>query len=197
MARGAAAKQAKKAEKAEKRKNEAKMSYEDVVNGGKKEEYTGEVIDMFGSGGGEKEEEFKEHDFGFNGGVKSSSCCGGGDVDEKISKGRKKRQEEKESEGGYFGEIKLLPLIFLALLCGGPVLTGMFYAADHLKPMLDKMKIGNNLGYRLGLGSTPQLRVISFYEKHAPEKVNEVNSIMSKCEYYASFFPLSFVPSGN
>merc|ERR1712232_635251 len=40
--------------------------------------------------------------------------------------------------------------------------------------------MGGNIGFRLGIGPSPKKRVISFYEKHDPSKLSQVNSIMSK-----------------
>ena len=104
-------KKAAKAEAREVHKNEGDMSYEDVVSGkSPKDEYDGEVIDMFPAD--------------YDGSVKST-CCGSNDddVSSKISKGKKKRELAKEEDTGggflgYFRNIKPLPLVFLFMICG-------------------------------------------------------------------------------
>jgi len=55
--------------------------------------------------------------------------------------------------------------------------------------MLGKTNLTGRLGYRFGIGSTPKKRVVTFYEKHAPEKIHEVDSIVSK--YYGDYKTLT------
>merc|ERR1712032_663358 len=42
-----------------------------------------------------------------------------------------------------------------------------------------------NIGFRLGLGPTPKKRVLSFYEKHDPDKFDDVPQILAK--YYGNY----------
>ena len=81
--------------------------------------------------------------------------------------------------------IKTLPLIMLIMLTGTTVLPAILYAGDYLGAYMQKNHVMGNLGFRLGIGSTPKKRVISFYEKHDPEKINEVPTILSK--YYGDY----------
>lgn len=131
----------------------------------------------------------------------SASCCDGGgceddkedEVVKKIKKGKKREKlaklEDAHTAKGLFGEIKLLPLIFLLLLTGSTLLPAAFWVLDNAGPMLGKTNLTGRLGYRFGIGSTPKKRVVTFYEKHAPEKIHEVDSIVSK--YYGDYKTLT------
>lgn len=81
--------------------------------------------------------------------------------------------------------IKTLPLIMLIMLTGTTVLPALLYFGDYLSAFIQKNHIMGNLGHRLGVGPSPKKRVISFYEKHDPEKVLEVSGILSK--YYGDY----------
>ncbi len=72
------------------------------------------------------------------------------------------------------GGIKRAPLILLILMTGTTLLPALLYAGDFLSSFLAKSNITGGLGYRMGIGHVPRKRVLSFYEKHAPEKVNDV-----------------------
>lgn len=81
--------------------------------------------------------------------------------------------------------IKTLPLVLLILLTGSTVLPGIIYAGDWIGNMIQKHHFMGSLGHRLGIGATPRKRVMSFYEKHDPEKLDEVPTILSK--YYGNY----------
>ncbi|GAX12771.1 hypothetical protein FisN_15Hh250 [Fistulifera solaris] len=83
------------------------------------------------------------------------------------------------------GGIKRAPLILLILMTGTTLLPALLYAGDFLSSFLAKSNITGGLGYRMGIGHVPRKRVLSFYEKHAPEKVNDVPHILSK--YYGDY----------
>lgn len=135
----------------------------------------------------------------------ASSCCGDDGCDDdkpkkkedevlkKIKKGKKREKVMKEQEAaastGYFGGIKPLPLLFLLLLTGSTLLPAAFWVLDNAGPMLAKTNLTGRLGHRLGIGATPKKRVTSFYEKHAPGKLHEVDSIVSK--YYGDYKTLT------
>ena len=129
-------------------------------------------------------------------------CCADSDEDEgegeeqiqaKIAKGQKKRKKERMAEEkatkGYFGEIKTLPLLFLVLLTAGGTLPVLFWVADNAPRILKNFGTGSKLGYKLGLGEIPRQRVTSFYEKHNPEKLGEVDAVLSK--YYGDYKSLT------
>lgn len=78
------------------------------------------------------------------------------------------------------GGIKTTPLILLVLLMGTAILPAILYASDFLGTALQKHHVMGSVGYRLGLGAIPRKRVLSFYEKHAPDKINDVPNILSK-----------------
>jgi hypothetical protein len=77
----------------------------------------------------------------------------------------------KKSEG-----IKTMPLIFLLVLTGTTLLPLFIYAGDWLAA---HNALGQ-VGFRLGIGQVPRRRVLSFYEKHAPEKLDQVPTILAK-----------------
>eukprot|EP00956_Cyclotella_meneghiniana_P018741 scaffold31516_cov67-Cyclotella_meneghiniana.AAC.1 len=83
------------------------------------------------------------------------------------------------------GGIKTLPLIFLIMLTGTTVLPALLYMGDYFSAYAQKHHLLGNLGHRLGVGPNPKKRVISFYEKHDPEKIHEVPAILAK--YYGDY----------
>eukprot|EP01083_Nonionella_stella_P259307 885539_1 len=87
--------------------------------------------------------------------------------------------------GGSGEGIKTLPLIMLIMLTGTTVLPALLYMGDYLSAYLQKNHIMGNFGHRLGIGPSPKKRVISFYEKHDPDKLNEVPTILAK--YYGDY----------
>lgn len=76
--------------------------------------------------------------------------------------------------------IQTLPLIFLIMLTGTTVLPALLYAGDWFGVFLQKNHIMGSLGHRLGIGPSPKKRVLSFYEKHDPSKLNDVPTILAK-----------------
>ena len=81
--------------------------------------------------------------------------------------------------------IKTLPLILLILLLGTTLLPALLYVSDRLGGMVQKRGVLSTLGQKLGIGPSPRKRVVSFYEKHDPAKLKEVNEIISK--YYGDY----------
>ena len=104
----------------------------------------------------------------------------------KKSRKKKKMQERrpvapvKKEEG-----IKTLPLIFLFLLTATTVLPAMFYLSDKFGEIVQKHHVMGSIGHRLGIGASPKKRVLSFYEKHDPDKLDEVPNILAK--YYGDY----------
>lgn len=102
---------------------------------------------------------------------------------------KKKKKKKKSTEEGalppQLGQkkergIKTLPLILLILMTGSTLLPAMIYAGDYMSSFLAKNDVMGSIGFRLGIGSVPKKRVLSFYEKHAPEKVTDVPNILAK-----------------
>eukprot|EP00579_Thalassiosira_antarctica_P001737 CAMPEP_0201870152 /NCGR_PEP_ID=MMETSP0902-20130614/3368_1 /ASSEMBLY_ACC=CAM_ASM_000551 /TAXON_ID=420261 /ORGANISM="Thalassiosira antarctica, Strain CCMP982" /LENGTH=340 /DNA_ID=CAMNT_0048395727 /DNA_START=38 /DNA_END=1060 /DNA_ORIENTATION=+ len=87
--------------------------------------------------------------------------------------------------GGAEQGIKKLPLIMLIMLTGTTVIPALLYMGDYFSAYIQKNNLMGNLGHRLGIGSSPKTRVISFYEKHDPEKLDEIPTILSK--YYGDY----------
>jgi hypothetical protein len=81
--------------------------------------------------------------------------------------------------------IKSGPLILLVMLTGTTLLPALLYAGDWFGNFLQKQHIMGNIGHRLNIGASPKKRVLSFYEKHSPEKIEEVDVILAK--YYGDY----------
>jgi hypothetical protein len=86
----------------------------------------------------------------------------------------------REGGGSSKGGIKTTPLILLFLMLGTAALPVLIYAGDFLSSFLAKTDFTGNIGYSLGIGAVPRKRAVAFYEKHAPEKLNDVPKILSK-----------------
>jgi hypothetical protein len=76
--------------------------------------------------------------------------------------------------------IKTLPLIFLILMTATTVIPVMIYASDYVGTWASKTNLFGKIGFNLGIGPVPRKRVLSFYEKHSPNKLEEVPTILSK-----------------
>lgn len=81
--------------------------------------------------------------------------------------------------------IKKGPLIMLVMLTGTTLLPALLYCGDWLGAFIQKNHILGSLGHKLNVGSSPKKRVMSFYEKHDPEKITEVDTILAK--YYGDY----------
>lgn len=75
--------------------------------------------------------------------------------------------------------IKTTPLILLILLTGTTLLPAILYVGDMVSNYMGNNNVLGQMGYRLGIGAVPRKRVLSFYEKHNPEKLSEVPTILS------------------
>lgn len=87
--------------------------------------------------------------------------------------------------GGSGEGIKTLPLVMLVMLTATTVLPALLYMGDWVSNYMQRNHIMGGLGNRLGIGNSPKKRVLSFYEKHDPEKIGEVPKILSK--YYGDY----------
>lgn len=172
MARGAEAKLRKKNEKKEARAAEAARLAEE-----KKE---GVVSDDF---------QYSESDIPLPPGMDTSGAGESAPEDKPEKKVKKKKKKAfsqpvpqpiPESK-----KIKTLPLVMLLLLTGSTLLPAFLYAGDWVGNMVQKHHIMGALGHKLGIGATPKKRVLSFYEKHDPTKLEEVPQIMAK--YYGDY----------
>ena len=170
------------AAKLRKRKNKAKKSEDDF-----------EVIDMFGKDSNQHgQSDFdmplppmmsKEQPVAANDDDDDDS----GDEQEEAMpkrKGGKKKGAGDETEMPKKAKkdqgIKTTPLILLILLTGTTLLPGILYVGDMMSNYLGNNNVFGQMGYRLGIGAVPRKRVLSFYEKHNPEKLSEVPTILSK-----------------
>lgn len=106
------------------------------------------------------------------------------DIDEDAA-AKKEKKKEKSSEKIKVPVpapkgIKTTPLILLIMMVGTTVLPALIYASDMLANVAQKHHVLGSLGYRLGMGSVPRKRVVSFYEKHDPSKIEDVPTILAK-----------------
>jgi hypothetical protein len=92
--------------------------------------------------------------------------------------------QKKASQG-----IKGTPLVLLILMVGTTLLPALIFAGDFVGNFLQKNHILGQIGFRLGMGGVPRKRVLSFYEKHDPNKINDVPDILSK--YYGDYAELA------
>jgi hypothetical protein len=104
-------------------------------------------------------------------------------MDERKSKRIAEKLEKKSAESKE--GIKTLPLILLVLLLGTTLLPALLYVSDRMGGVFQKRKFFGSMGQKLGIGPSPKKRVTSFYEKHDPSKLVEVNEILSK--YYGDY----------
>ena len=113
---------------------------------------------------------------------------------EEPTKKKKKRKKTKSTNSGAAPAtppppppkgIKTGPLILLVMLMGTTLLPALLYAGDWFGNFIQKQHILGNLGHRLNIGASPKKRVLSFYEKHSPEKIDEVDAILAK--YYGDY----------
>lgn len=119
------------------------------------------------------------------------------DGDEEVVKKKKKKKKKAPSSccdegclppaksGAKKDGIKTAPLVLLILMTGTTLLPALLYAGDWFGAFLQKNHIFGNIGHKLGIGPSPKKRVMSFYEKHDPLKINEVDTILSK--YYGDY----------
>lgn len=82
-------------------------------------------------------------------------------------------------------QIKSTPLILLILMTGSTLLPALIFASDYIGGFMAKHHVLGQIGFRLGMGGVPRKRVLSFYEKHDPEKIENVPEILSK--YYGDY----------
>jgi len=156
-----------------------------------------DVVDMFGEQGDEGESDMPLPP-GMKKSMKKAADSDGDSSDsdddipilpKKGKKGRKKSSAPGGDScgsccappgGGGGGGIKTTPLILLIMLVGTSVLPALIYASDYLGAFMAKNHVLGQIGFRMGMGGVPRKRVLSFYEKHAPEKLGDVPTILSK-----------------
>lgn len=97
----------------------------------------------------------------------------------RVAAGGKKPSADAPPPSSKQG-IKPLPLVMLILLTGSTLLPALLYAGDYMGAFLQKNHIMGSLGYKLGIGPSPKKRVLSFYEKHDPTKIESVPTILAK-----------------
>mmetsp|Transcript_9980 Transcript_9980/g.13995 ORF Transcript_9980/g.13995 Transcript_9980/m.13995 type:complete len:306 (-) Transcript_9980:182-1099(-) len=103
----------------------------------------------------------------------------------KVPKIKKKSRALEQPPPSPAKGIKTAPLVLLILMTGTTVLPALLYAGDWFGAFLQKNHVLGSLGHRLGIGPSPKKRVLSFYEKHDPEKLNDVPNILGK--YYGDY----------
>ncbi len=113
-------------------------------------------------------------------------------TEEEPTKKKKKRKKTKSAAAAPATPpappakgIKMGPLIMLIMMTGTTLLPALLFAGDYIGNFLAKQHILGNIGHKLNIGASPKKRVLSFYEKHAPEKIDEVDVILAK--YYGEY----------
>jgi len=76
--------------------------------------------------------------------------------------------------------IKTAPLVLLILMMGTTIIPALLYAGDWFGAFIQKNHVLGSIGHKLGIGPSPRKRVLSFYEKHDPNKLDEVPTILAK-----------------
>jgi len=115
----------------------------------------------------------------------------GADEDDEPIKKKSKRKKGRKVEDTPSGPpparggIKMGPLVMLVMLTGTTLLPALLFAGDWFGGFLAKNHILGSMGHKLGVGPSPKKRVLSFYEKHDPAKIDEVGSILGK--YYGDY----------
>lgn len=118
--------------------------------------------------------------------VESDTDDSDDDSSEEVAKSTKKKDRSAEDDEAVRipvkkpQGIKTTPLILLVMMVGTTVLPALIYASDYIGGMMSKHHVMGNIGFRLGLGAVPRKRVMSFYEKHDPLKLDDVPKILSK-----------------
>lgn len=103
----------------------------------------------------------------------------------KKKKSRSAANKDMEMPQPKKKQIKSTPLILLILMTGSTLLPALIFASDYLGNYMAKHHVLGQVGFRLGMGAVPRKRVLSFYEKHDPEKIENVPDILSK--YYGDY----------
>ena len=132
----------------------------------KRKQENEEVTNMFEVN---SDTEDSEEDSGVDATQKKKDKKKGGEEEEPI------RMPVKKQQG-----IKTTPLILLIMMVGTTVLPALIYASDMIANYAQKHHVLGSIGYRMGLGAVPRKRVLSFYEKHDPNKIEDVPNILSK-----------------
>mmetsp|Transcript_33130 Transcript_33130/g.48562 ORF Transcript_33130/g.48562 Transcript_33130/m.48562 type:complete len:309 (-) Transcript_33130:61-987(-) len=179
MARGADAKARKKSAKKEARAAEAARLLEEPNS----DDATSQPF----SGGAPVEEDSSEEEVDLPPILENKTKEDESAVDKKIKKGQKKRRKEQRDRELIMPQapssskgIKTAPLVLLVMLTGTTIIPGLLYASDWIGNMMQKHHVMGSLGHRLGVGASPKKRVLSFYEKHDPTKLDDVPKILSK-----------------
>jgi hypothetical protein len=148
-----------------------------------------EPIDMFGTEGtGNDEIPFPTPQTANAGGTRRSTVVvedvDSDEEDEDLPKQKKKQGASTQQQSRVVPKkkegIKTLPLVLLVLMVGTTLLPALIFVGDYASTLLSKNNLAGSIGFYLGIGSVPKKRVLSFYEKHAPEKISDVPSILSK-----------------
>ena len=160
---------------------------------------TQEVIDMFGTSTDTTDDPFPSFPTSSNGSKKKSKVIvedvDSDDQDDDYAKNLPKKSKKKlraadqddndnvptiKGISGNKGGIKTTPLILLIMMVGTTLLPALIFVGDYAASFLSKTNFSSQIGFHLGIGAVPKQRVLSFYEKHSPEKISDVPSILSK-----------------
>lgn len=196
MARGAEGKLRRRNRKKEEAANEKRMFADGAVEGegeGNEHDFGIPLPPGMAAGVGDDDDDSSDDDDDGVAKKKSTlkAATGGGDEPLIIKKKKKKmnsccdRDDDRQAMSKKKQGIKTTPLVLLLLMVGTAVLPALLYAGDFIGGYLQKNHVLGQLGFRLGMGAVPRKRVMSFYEKHDPSKLEEVPSILAK--YYGDY----------
>ena len=148
--------------------------------------------EIFGVSTEEAEHEFGAQDIPMPPGMSGSTAAADSDDSEEDVAVKKKKKSKSRAAGGAPAEgmamppkkkaqgINRTPLILLILMTGSTLLPALIYASDFIGGFMAKNHVLGQIGFRMGMGAVPKKRVLSFYEKHDPTKIEDVPKILSK-----------------
>mmetsp|Transcript_10481 Transcript_10481/g.12752 ORF Transcript_10481/g.12752 Transcript_10481/m.12752 type:complete len:304 (+) Transcript_10481:20-931(+) len=91
------------------------------------------------------------------------------------------RKRSKKDKGGLFGGIKPTHLLLMFLMVGSAFIPMIIMGAEVVAPYVSQVLPDfTPMMVNLGLAATPKRRLVSFYEKHNPDKMEEVDKILLK-----------------
>jgi len=128
------------------------------------------------------------------------------EAEEPIKKKKKKKDKKPKSVNAAAAPatvpppakkagIKTLPLVMLIMLMGTTLIPALLYAGDWFGNFVQKQHFLGSMAHKLNIGSSPKKRVFSFYEKHSPEKLDEIDGILAK--YYGDYLNASTMTTGT
>jgi len=154
--------------------------------------------------GNEPKGKKKDKSAGLMGKIKQPGSNGSGGLSKRAQKELERREygnldtesEEEEDFGAagarakkeksYFSKVKPSHLFIMVIMLGGAIAPMIMMLGSALGPMMSVVTstVGvpdlQPLIVRLGLAATPKKRLTEFYQKHNPEKIDDVDKLVLK-----------------